>query len=161
MQQSRRNLIIGLVCAGGPALAQAQKKHAKSSSLEKEQTAWGIDGDAKAVNRIIPVGMSDDMRFTPDRMEIKQGEIIRFTMKNNGNLRHEFVLGTTKVLDEHAALMKKFPKMEHGAPYMVHVPPGKTGGMVWNFNRAGNFDFACLIQGHYDAGMVGKITVTA
>jgi plastocyanin len=30
-----------------------------------------------------------------------------------------------------------------------------------NFNRPGEFDFACLIAGHYQAGMVGKITVTA
>jgi len=42
---------------------------------------------------------------------------------------------------------------------MAHVAPGKTGEIVWTFNRAGEFDFACLIPGHYDAGMVGKIKV--
>jgi uncharacterized cupredoxin-like copper-binding protein len=39
------------------------------------------------------------------------------------------------------------------------VAPGKTGEIVWTFNRAGQFDFACLIAGHYQAGMIGKITV--
>ncbi len=57
--------------------------------------------------------------------------------------------------------MLKFPNMEHDEPYMAHVPPGKTGQIVWTFNRAGDFDFACLIAGHYQAGMVGKIIVSA
>jgi uncharacterized cupredoxin-like copper-binding protein len=55
--------------------------------------------------------------------------------------------------------MKKFPKMEHDEPYMAHVQPCKTGEIVWTFNHVGEFDFACLIAGHYDAGMVGKIKV--
>ena len=71
------------------------------------------------------------------------------------------MLGTQKELEEHAALMLKFPDMEHDEPYMVHVAAGKTGEIVWTFNRAGDFDFACLIPGHYQAGMVGKVTVVA
>ncbi len=105
--------------------------------------------------------MSDSMRFTPDRIEVKQGETVRLLLKNEGKLLHEFVLGTKKELDEHAALMVKFPNMEHDEPYMAHVPPGKRGQIVWTFNRAGEFDFACLIAGHYQAGMVGKVKVVA
>jgi uncharacterized cupredoxin-like copper-binding protein len=56
--------------------------------------------------------------------------------------------------------MARFPTMEHDEPYQAHVPAGKTGDLVWNFNRAGDFDFACLIAGHYQAGMIGKIKVT-
>ena len=55
--------------------------------------------------------------------------------------------------------MLKFPTMEHDEPYMAHVPPGKTGAIIWTFSKAGEFDFACLIAGHYQAGMVGKINV--
>jgi uncharacterized cupredoxin-like copper-binding protein len=51
--------------------------------------------------------------------------------------------------------------MEHEEPYMSHVAPGKRGEIVWQFNRAGEFDFACLLPGHYEAGMVGKIKVVA
>jgi uncharacterized cupredoxin-like copper-binding protein len=105
--------------------------------------------------------MTDAMRFTPERIEVRQGEVVRFVLKNRGKLLHEFVLGTRKELDEHAALMLKFPGMEHDEPYMAHVKPGGQGEMVWNFNRAGVFEFACLIAGHYQAGMVGKVTVAA
>mgnify|MGYP001952322792 FL=1 len=49
--------------------------------------------------------------------------------------------------------------MEHDEPYMAHVAAGKAGDIVWHFNRAGSFDFACLIPGHYQAGMTGTITV--
>jgi uncharacterized cupredoxin-like copper-binding protein len=71
------------------------------------------------------------------------------------------VLGTRKELEEHAASMQRFPDMEHDEPYMAHVPPGQTGEIVWTFNRSGDFDFACLVAGHYQAGMTGKIAVAA
>jgi uncharacterized cupredoxin-like copper-binding protein len=133
----------------------------KSGPVKKEQKAWGIAGDAKAVKRTIKIGMGDNMRFTPNQIEVKQGETVKFSVANDGKIMHEFVIGTKKELDEHAAMMVKFPNMEHDEPYMAHVGPGKTGEIVWTFNRAGDFDFACLIAGHYQAGMVGKIKVVA
>lgn len=42
---------------------------------------------------------------------------------------------------------------------MAHVGPGKQGTVTWNFNRLGEFEFACLLPGHYQTGMKGKITV--
>ena len=127
----------------------------------KEQTAWGIAGERSAVNRTITSAMLDQMRFSPERIEVKQGETIRFVLKNGGKLMHEFVIGTREELDAHAALMKKFPKMEHDQPYMAHVAPGKTGEVIWTFNQPGDFNFACLIDGHYQAGMIGTIKVVA
>jgi uncharacterized cupredoxin-like copper-binding protein len=147
-----------------PIFASAHKgeEHAsKPGPVRKEQKDWGIAGDAKAAKRTIEIQMTDDMRFTPDRIDVMLGETVRFVHRNQGKLLHEFVLGTRRELDEHAALMLKFPNMEHDEPYMAHVPPGKTGEIVWTFNRIGDFDFACLIPGHYQAGMVGKIKVEA
>ena len=115
----------------------------------------------RAAKRTIEIRMTDNMRFTPDTIEIRQGETIRFRHMNKGTVMHEFVLGTRAELDEHAALMKKFPNMEHDEPYMAHVPPGTQREIVWTFNRPGEFDFACLLPGHYEAGMVGKIKVVA
>ncbi|MES2972344.1 MAG: cupredoxin family protein [Pseudomonadota bacterium] len=143
------------------AMAHGDEDHSKKAAgaVKKEQKDWGIAGDARAVKRTIVVTMTDNMRFTPDNIEVKQGETVKFVIKNDGKMMHEMVIGTKKVLDEHAALMVKFPNMEHEEPYMTHVAQGKTGEMIWNFNRAGDFDFACLIAGHYQAGMVGKIKV--
>ncbi|SFU41151.1 Uncharacterized copper-binding protein, cupredoxin-like subfamily [Polaromonas sp. YR568] len=130
------------------------------AAAKKEQKPWGIAGDDKSVTRTVTLTMTDNMRFSPDKLSFKQGETVRFVIRNQGKLLHELVIGTKPELDAHAAMMVKFPGMEHDEPYMAHVPAGKSGGLVWTFNRAGDFDFACLIAGHYQAGMVGKITVT-
>ena len=130
-----------------------------SAALVKQQMAWGIAGDPSKAGRTIHVAMSDAMRFTPDKIDVKVGETLKFVIKNDGKLLHEFVLGTEKTLSEHAAMMAKHPQMAHDEPYMVHVDPGRIGQIVWTFNRPGQFDFACLIAGHYQAGMVGKINV--
>ena len=143
-------------------LAHGTEKHEYSAKTTvKEQKPWGIAGDAKQATRKITIKMGDDMRFSPDKLDITQGETVQFTITNAGKLMHEFVIGTKPELDKHALEMIKNPGMEHDEPYMAHVAPGKTGSLVWQFNRAGEFDFACLIAGHYQAGMVGKLLVKA
>jgi uncharacterized cupredoxin-like copper-binding protein len=148
-----------LLGASISAAAHGEAPSRDAAPVRKEQKEWGIAGDAKAATRTIEITMSDKMRFSPDRIEVKQGETVKLVVRNSGKMLHELVIGTRKELDEHAALMAKFPKMEHDEPYMAHVAAGKTGELVWTFNRPGEFDFACLIPGHYQAGMVGKIRV--
>jgi uncharacterized cupredoxin-like copper-binding protein len=159
------SLITAAVFSITPGLSMAHGDAAhmsdKAAPAKKEQKPWGIAGDAKAVTRTVTLSMTDNMRFTPDKLSFKEGETVRFVIQNQGKLLHELVIGTKADLDAHAAMMVKFPGMEHDEPYMAHVPAGKSGGLVWTFNRAGEFDFACLIAGHYQAGMVGKITVVA
>jgi len=146
--------------AGSPlAHAHSGKKHAPAADVVAEQTAWGIAGKRAEAKRTINIDMTDAMRFTPDQLTVQEGETVRFVLRNTGRMLHEMVIGTPDELARHAAMMAKFPNMEHDAPYMVHVDPGKTGEIVWTFNRAGRFEFACLIAGHYEAGMRGTITV--
>lgn len=121
--------------------------------------AIGVPGKAAKVNRTVEVDMTDAMRFNPSSVPVKQGETIRFVVKNSGKLKHEFVLGTEKELKEHYEVMKKFPEMEHDDPNMVTVAPGATGEVIWRFTKSGTVDFACLQPGHYDAGMKGSVKV--
>jgi uncharacterized cupredoxin-like copper-binding protein len=162
---TRRTLLISVAIgtlSSTTAFAHGDAPHNKKMMMvKKEQKEWGIAGDEKSSTRTVNISMSDAMRFTPNTMQFKQGETVKLVCKNEGKVMHEFVIGTKKDLDEHAALMMKFPTMEHDEPYMAHVAPGKTGHIVWTFNRAGDFECACLIAGHYQAGMVGKIKVTA
>ena len=165
MQSSKRHLLIAASALGlgitGLARAHSNEHHAKKSGpVVKEQKDWGIAGDAKSVRRTIEVRMGDNMRFTPDRIDVRRGETLRFRVQNAGKEMHEFVIGTRAENARHAEMMIKFPKMEHDEPYMAHVPPGRTGEIVWAFNRAGTFEFACLIAGHYQAGMAGVIKVS-
>jgi uncharacterized cupredoxin-like copper-binding protein len=130
-------------------------------STHKEQTDWGRPGDAKAARRTISVTMSDAMRFSPAIIEVGEGETVRLLVRNAGKTLHEMVIGTPAEIEEHAAMMRKFPGMEHDEPFMTHVKPDQAGTIVWTFNRPGEFQFACLVAGHYEAGMVGRIRVVA
>ena len=152
-------LLAGALAACAPAWSHGDSHGKHAAPLKLEQKDWGIAAAPAKARRTVVFTMSDSMRFTPDTLTVKQGETLRIVVRNGGAMLHEFVLGTKKELEDHAALMVKFPTMEHDEPYMTHVPPGKSGTIVWTFNRAGEFDFACLIAGHYQAGMVGKITV--
>jgi uncharacterized cupredoxin-like copper-binding protein len=160
----RRSLslaLLAVVALAAPKVwAHGDAAHAKAGPAgPKEQKDWGIAGDARDVRRTIDIGMTDTMRFTPDKVTVRLGETVRFRIRNRGHLLHEMVIGTRQELEDHAALMLKFPNMEHAEPYMAHVAKGRTGQIVWTFNRAGEFEFACLVAGHFQAGMVGKITV--
>ncbi|MFM9923201.1 cupredoxin family protein [Variovorax sp. H27-G14] len=123
--------------------------------------AIGQPGVAAKATRTVQVDMTDAMRFTPADVQVKQGETVRFVVKNSGQLKHELVLGTAQDLKAHYEAMKKHPEMEHAEPNMVTLAPGKTGEVVWQFTKAGKVDFGCLQPGHYDAGMKGAVTVAA
>jgi len=135
--------------------AMAAGKHAGGHDDE----AVGKPGVASKVTRTVSVDMKDDMRFHFSNFDVKQGETVRFIVKNSGQLKHEMVLGTETELKEHYEVMKKNPEMEHADDNMVTVAPGKSGEIIWQFTKAGKVDFACLQPGHYDAGMKGLIKV--
>ncbi len=163
------SMAILLVAAtlGSATMAQAHEgeDHAAPAAAGAHHHDHGASigeaGDAAKASRTVNVDMTDNMRFTPDSVDVKQGETIRFVVKNSGQLKHEFVLGTEHALKEHYELMKKFPEMEHADPNQVTVQPGKMGEVIWRFTQAGKVQFACLQPGHYDAGMKGQVKVGA
>ena len=146
------------------ALAWAHGEKSRDSKStdysQAEEHSFGRTADPNRAKRTVRVDMTDQMRFQPAAITVKRGEIVRFVPVNKGLLMHEMVLGRMEDLKEHAELMRKHPGMEHDEPHMVHVAPGKTGVMGWKFTRAGEFFYGCLIPGHFEAGMIGKVTVT-
>ncbi len=160
MKTTKLIAISALWISASTSFGHENASHAASNTpIIKAQKDWGIAGDVKDVHRTITLRMTDDMRFTPSHIEVREGETVRLRAENKGQVLHEIVIGTKAELHTHAEMMKKHPGMEHDEPYMTHVAAGKKGDIVWQFNRAGQFDFACLIAGHYQAGMTGTITV--
>jgi uncharacterized cupredoxin-like copper-binding protein len=165
MHRPLRPYVLTLAALLLPPCAWAHSAHdhgkAAISAKKKEQTAWGIAADVHQAGRTIQIRMDDSMRFSPDRIELRQGDTVRLVLVNRGRALHELVLGTAQELKAHAERMKKSPHMAHDQAHMAHVLPGKRVEMVWTFNRPGEFEFACLIPGHFEAGMVGSIQVVA
>jgi uncharacterized cupredoxin-like copper-binding protein len=133
--------------------------HEEEIQFDPLENEFGSYQPKLQVTRTIKVELSDQMRFSPDVIEVNKGDVIKFEHTNTGQIMHEFVLGTADSLAQHAEMMKKFPGMEHSEPYMAHVPPGETKSIIWKFSRAGEFAFGCLIPGHFDAGMKGVVLV--
>ena len=155
--------LVGAFTLSAVAMAHGNEEHhaPRKPASEAEQTPFGRAGDPAKVGRTIAVGMTDAMRYEPSEIRVKQGETVKIVASNKGQVLHEIVIGTMDQLKEHAALMRKFPEMEHDEPNMAHVKPGRREDLVWQFNKPGEFFFACLIPGHFEAGMVGKIVVAS
>jgi len=152
-------LSVAFGLAAGPVLAHGPGGHKPSAAQPMIETDFGRTGDPKRVSRTVTIDMADTMRFTPAALQVRKDETIRFVVRNRGKVMHEMVIGTMKELAEHAEQMKKHPDMEHDEPYMAHVAPGKEAAIVWQFTKAGEFHFGCLVAGHFDAGMTGTISV--
>jgi len=165
-----------LVLAALPVLAMAGGDHAdgghamenheqaslgmKGMEHDDHDSAAGRPGDPTKVSHTIEVTMDDNMRFAPDNLNFKSGETVRFVVRNNGKIRHEMVIGTVAELGEHSKMMRDNPEMQHAESNMVTLAPGEQGDVVWQFDKTGSFDFACLVPGHLEAGMTGKIEVS-
>lgn len=155
-------LTLTLALATSATWAHGTEPHeSRGPNLDPVTTPFGKTGDPKKVTRTVQMDMADTMRFSPATLTVRQGDTIRFVVRNRGKVLHEMVIGTDEELKAHADMMRKHPTMEHDAPYMAHVAAGKQGEMVWQFTEVGEFKFACLIPGHFEAGMVGTVKVVA
>jgi len=136
------------------AIAHGEKPGATSAIdySKAEEHPFGRAADPRKAKRTVRVEMSDQMRYWPAEVTVKRGQVVRFVPVNKGQVLHEMVLGT---MDD----LKKHPGMEHDEPHMAHVAPGKRGEMGWQFTKAGEYFYGCLIPGHFEAGMVGKVKV--
>lgn len=152
-------LLVAASIVAAPACADGTHAKKERQPALAEEHAFGREGDPRKVTRTVRIGMADTMRYMPAELKIRQGETVKFVVRNNGKLEHEMVLGTLADLKAHADMMKKHPGMTHEEPQMVEVRPGKTGILVWQFTKAGTFYFGCLEPGHFEAGMIGKLEV--
>jgi uncharacterized cupredoxin-like copper-binding protein/Cu/Ag efflux protein CusF len=117
------------------------------------RSAAGKPGKASAAKRTIEVTMHDTMRYEPASITVKAGETVRFVVRNKGQLSHEFGIGTLEEQAKHAEMMKAMPDMKHDDPNVITVEPGQKKELIWQFTRAGTFEIACHVPGHYPAGM--------
>lgn len=143
---------------------EMQKKMMGMHNHSEHQHDDGVNKAGKAgiaanVTRTIHITMSDKNRFTPNSIKVKQGETIRFVVKNAGKKKHEMVIGSVEDIKAHNELMERFPGMEHDEPNIVDLQSGEKGEIIWQFTEVGQFQFACLVTGHFEAGMKGVINV--
>lgn len=122
--------------------------------------------------RKVTITLDDKLRIYPDSITAKSGETVDFVVRNAGKLRHEFVIGEARELDEHAEEMQNMgvmsmndmpasnsmPEKGKGVE-RVDVEPGKTARLRYHFKKPGVLSFACLYPGHREAGMKGVINV--
>lgn len=128
-----------------------------------EMMAAGMTGKKAKVSRTVEVTMLEkedgSMVFEPASLSFKKGETVRLLLTNKGQTDHEFVMDSHEGNQKHKKAMEKYPDMEHADPNAIRLEPGKTGEIIWTFANPGSFEFACLIPGHYEAGMKGELTV--
>jgi uncharacterized cupredoxin-like copper-binding protein len=149
-------LIAGVTLSGTPLPGLAHEGHSHG------EFSAGEPGDPKKPARIIRIKMREEggkKFFEPARIEVRRGEQIRFTLQNEGAGPHEFSLATVAENRKHADEMKRLPEMEHDDPNAKRVAAGNTIDLVWKFTKRGEFQFACLVPGHYDARMFGTVIV--
>ena len=159
---TRRALAVALIAATGlyaPAAMTHGDKQQRIDHSKVDEKPFGRAADPKKAKRTIRIDMSDTMRFSPAELTVGKDDTVRFIVSNSGKQMHEMVLGTMEELKEHAALMRKHPGMEHDEPWMAHVAPGKTSELGWQFTQPGAYYYGCLIPGHFEAGMIGKVIV--
>lgn len=134
----------------GAALAQMAPMNMAQSF------AFGQPGQEAQVTKTIHVEANDQMRLKFDSMNIRRGDVVKFVVKNVGQVPHEFAIGDEAFRREHMQEMKQpMAGMEHADPNVVSLKPGETKTLIWGFDhlRTRNIMFACYVPGHYEAGM--------
>ena len=122
-----------------------------------------------------------DNYFEPNEIIIKKGETIKFIVSNYGELVHEFNIATKEMhikhqpemmkMVEHQILladkidkkkMKEMAKKDHSMGHThsnsVLLEPNQSAELIWKFSANTDLEAACNVPGHYQAGMIAKIS---
>ena len=131
---------------------------------DHEASAYGHPGEASRVSRTIKVEMTE-YAFSLGDLSVKTGETVKFVISNHGKLKHEMTIGSEAEQLVHRKEMEAMSDMHHdeGQHEMpgnaLHLAPGETREVIWQFTKAGKIEFACNYPGHADLGMLGNITI--
>lgn len=136
-----------------------EHSHSHSHDEQAADFAFGAPGQASAATRTIEVTTRDPYRFEPAALEVESGETVTFVVTNEGEQEHEFVLGDLAYQESHAEEMAAGGMHHEGNA--VTVAPGATEELTWTFPEEGEVLYGCHVAGHYAAGMVGAISVSA
>ncbi len=161
--------VLGLAAAAALAMSGVSIAETRTSSLPVEVqladaghahgTPFGRAGDPKKVTRTIELKMTDQMRFEPAEIRVRRNETVRLIVINAGQIKHEIQIGDRKSITAHLEEMKKNPEMEHDDDHAKTVKAGGREDVVWQFTQLGDFVYGCLMPGHYEQGMRGRIVV--
>jgi len=154
-----RRMIVGVLALAPAMPASAHGPvHAMSG---------GKLGDPARVSRTVEV-VAIENAFSLKSLQVRDGETVRFVVRNDGMDPHELIIGTTAEHTEHRMMMREMMEAQkrgqpHSMAVMEHtsgvwVEPGRAASFVWTFARTPNLEFACNIPGHYEDGMHGPIT---
>ena len=140
------------------ALGNQGHHHAHKNGGHEQSPAGALGNPAK-VSKVLEVRMLDTMRFEPSSFEVRSGQTVKFVVTNGGRTRHEFGIGTHDEQQAHAEMMLADPDMKHEGGSVITVEPGQTKELIWRFARAGEYEAACQVPGHYPGVMMAKIVV--
>lgn len=101
-------------------------------------------GAASAGGPTVTVIGLDTMRFNPDAITVKAGEPVTIEFSNAGIIAHDFI---TRGADKNVNL--------------VSVGGGQRRKGTFLASQPGTYEVVCVQAGHKEAGMVGRIVVTA
>lgn len=122
--------------------------------------AVGMPAMASAATKTIYLTTENNMRFKfAKKLELQQGDIVKFVITNNDKIPHEFSIGDEAEQIAHRKMMMKMPNMVHNDGNTVTLSAGETKELTWRFNQGSEVLFACNIPGHFEAGMLKKVTI--
>lgn len=172
---TRAVIFAALLCGLSAGAALAAGSHGAGHG---RAMAFGQPGDPDKAVRTVEIVLLDT-EFSVPHLHVKDGETVRFLVRNAGELVHEFNIGTPGMHRSHQAEMTKMVErgmidavsirdqavdgthmpMTHDDPNSVLLAPGQSAELTWTFKKVDGLEFACNLPGHYQVGMVGSIEV--
>ena len=95
-----------------------------------------------------------EFKLSMTATSIPAGVPVTFAATNNGDMMHEVVLEKSGAVDQPFEMNGRETEIED-------IAPGATKSATWTITQPGEYQLACHLPAHFDAGMVERFTVTA
>jgi uncharacterized cupredoxin-like copper-binding protein len=128
------------------------------AGMEMGEGGLGFAEDG-AFDREIELSM-EEWEFSQMSIDVKMGERIKFTVKNGGQIPHEFMFmsGPLMAAASYRGTRADWNLLEHEALFEQSlVLPGGEFTFVLQVQQAGSWMFMCMLPYHMQMGMMGQM----
>jgi uncharacterized cupredoxin-like copper-binding protein len=142
-----------------PATAAGSMASHSHEAARHSVFTFGEPGDKADSTRTVEINGGDDLKWSPPAIDVALGETVTLRVVNNGTLPHDFLLGDASLQSEHATEMAAAGGTMPDDEHHLMLQPGESKEIYWHFTEPGEVMYGCHTPGHYEAGMVGTVTV--
>ncbi|MEK4427398.1 plastocyanin/azurin family copper-binding protein [Solibacillus sp. FSL K6-1523] len=128
----------------------------EEGSLSGHHSSLNITSENSAEKSEIIVIEADEMKYSTNEIVVEKDSAVHLTLINRDQIEHDIEIKAPVLPTDNES--KHHQRTENNA-IQLHAAPKSTETLTFTPTEPGTYEFMCIVPGHKELGMVGRMIV--